>query len=311
MQHGEELRLALAAAAREVAGLQEQVTLAAAGLEGPQASALQAASRDAQRWREAAESRIAAAREVEEGLRREAAQLQQRAVANRTGTAQAMQQLLATFVASRRHSQQGPEEEGNGTVLEPRWPGMLAAMLPSSVAAVPAAGAAMPASQEQQQQRAAQPVPALAGLAAASQPPTQLHKPQPPQPLEQLAVQPQASAGPPRLPSRTASDILAAYRARQQRSMAGGSSAVAHATRSRSTSLSQEASEASTAGDGGGTAGGAGELPPCVGPAGQQGPTAEDTPMVSGPTAEDGAGIPEHPSVVYSDAFASDDSSRF
>ena len=40
LQHGEELRLALAAAVREVADLQEQAALAAAGVDGPLAAPL-------------------------------------------------------------------------------------------------------------------------------------------------------------------------------------------------------------------------------------------------------------------------------
>ncbi|PRW58983.1 basal body [Chlorella sorokiniana] len=93
LQHSEDLRLALAAAAREVADLQSQAAVAAAGLEGPAAAALETTSREVQRWQEDAEARVAAAQQAEADLRREAAQLQQRALANRTGTAQGLQQF--------------------------------------------------------------------------------------------------------------------------------------------------------------------------------------------------------------------------
>jgi len=48
LQYSEDLRLALAAAVREVADLQSQAAVAVAGLEGPAAAAVQAASQELQ-----------------------------------------------------------------------------------------------------------------------------------------------------------------------------------------------------------------------------------------------------------------------
>ena len=57
LQQCEELRLALAAAAREVADLQQRAQLAAAEASGPLGLALASAASDAQQWREAARAR--------------------------------------------------------------------------------------------------------------------------------------------------------------------------------------------------------------------------------------------------------------
>lgn len=286
LQHSEDLRLALAAAAREVADLQSQAAVAAAGLEGPAVAALQAVSREAQHWRDAAEGRVAAAQQAEAELRREAAQLQQRALANRSGTAQGLQQLLAAYVQRRRQTTE--EEQGGGSTAEqvpaavpvseqPAVPATGPVTWQAAVAVQPSLPAAVPApvppslpavqysaaSSAQQHAHALQPaVPAVErifGLPAAS-PRTGAELQAPPQPQPATAG---AAAGMP--PSRTASDILAAYRARQQQRSSAGGSAVAAASRSRSSSLSHEVSGAAASEDSEGAgpvmAGAAAQLP--------------------------------------------------
>lgn len=292
LQHSEELRLALAAATREVADLQSQAALASAGLEGPAAAALQAASQDAQRWREAAEARLAAAQQAEGELRREAAQLQQRALASRTGTAQGLQQLLASYM---QHRQRTEEEVGDGVGAAelPTAPAPAPVGLKPAAAAPAAVQPALPPAQfggagvVQQQAATPQHPPYAAerifgSLAPATQPVTEPQVNQQPQPA---AAAPAGSMP----PSRTASDILAAYRARQQqRSSAGGGAIPAAAARSRSRSLSQEGSrEAAAEASEGAAAGG--------GPAGPAGAAAAMS----------------EPSTYSIDGFVTDESSKF
>jgi hypothetical protein len=250
LQHGEELRLALAAAVREVADLQEQAALAAAGVDGPLAAPLQAASRDAQRWRDGAEARISAAMQEEERLRREAVQLSQRALANRTAAAQGLQQLLASFVHGRQQAAEpdadSPAErsmvapqEAATTVVDPSGSRQQAVQheqqhwrvrlpLPQQQQTATQAHAQQQWWQQQEAAHAALVQAAVAGTGSAMQ-----------QPGSAAAG---AAAKP---PSRTASDILAAYRARQQQSSGsgiGGAAAGMAVSPSWGTSLSQEAS---------------------------------------------------------------------
>lgn len=205
----------------------------------PLAASLQAVSRDAQRWCEDAEARVAAAKLREDELQREAVQLGQRVLTNRTGTAHSLQRVLAAHMQSRRQSEEG---SGGSSPDEP----LLHAVPPTAPRA---------AAHQLAAERSAHVKGTDAGLPPArSMPaPEKQHPPQPPAP--QQVAQP-----PPQLPSRTASDILAAYRARQQQSSSrcGGGTDDA---RLRSTSQGQEAAgAASTEGGSEGVEGAAAEL---------------------------------------------------
>lgn len=250
LQHCEELRLALAAAVREVADFQEQAALAAAGVEGPLAASLQALSRDAQRWRDSADARVSAAVQEEERMRREAVQLSQRALANRTAAAQGLQPLLASCVLGQ---QQAAEPDADSSAE--RSPAVPQEAVPT--AAPPSGSRRQAVQQEQQHRQALLPLPQQHAVA------TQAHAQQQwwqQQEAAHAALVQAAAAGTAsslqqtdyaaagaaaKPPSRTSSDILAAYRARQQRSSGGGggsASAGMAAGTSRGTSLSPEAS---------------------------------------------------------------------
>lgn len=338
LQQAEELRLALAAAAREVADLQQQAALAAAGAEGPQAAALQAASRDAQRWREGVEARVDAARQQEEGLRREAAQLQQRALASRTCMAQGLQQLLAARMQSRRQSDAAEHEQGccppevppaapwEAAGTESAGLTRKAVGLPS-VAERPGAWAPQPAQQQQ-------PHPPL-----SARPPMQLQQLPPAVPAAVLQyanplaipyssdastphdTSPRAQAGaaappgPPAVPSRTASDILAAYRARQQlRSSGGGAAqAVVSARRSGAGSSQDEAPAgggAEAEDEAEADAAGASQQQQAPGDA-AAGVQDQDSGAAVGGMGAAAATVAEPSTFTVDDDFPSDDSSRF
>lgn len=286
LQHAEDLRLALAAAAREVADLQQHAALAAAGAEGAQAAALAAASADAQRWREGSEARVAAARREEERLRQEAAQLQQRVLANRTAASQGLQQLLALYVQGRR--QASSSEGETASELGYDSPADQQPLPPAAPAATPATAA-----------RAMQPQLAQLGSQLAS-----LQSQ-----LAQLPSQPPAAAGSAAAPpSRTSSQILAAYRARQlQRSSTGGPGAAP--SRSRTTSLSQEASCAQ---DEGSAANGSGASLPAASTGAGEGSAAaacaEGSPVAAAAPSAQEAAAGGDSYYVDGDAFTSEDS---
>lgn len=281
LQHAEELRLALGTAAREVADLQQQAALAAAGAEGPLAAALLAACRDAKLWLEGAKARVGAARLAEEGLRRDATKLQQRAAARQAQAAGQLQHVIGKLMMGGRHlaataaadvaggdstsSEESPRGQATSSESGAAWPG-------AGHRAGPLFGSALlrPAPQQQwdphcdwelrpppvPQARVAQ---HLAAPLGATPPPDS----SPSRPLQQPAQVPpqQAAATLPsqghatKPPSRTASDILAAYRARQQpRSASGSSGAVlgqGGPSRGASCSLSRESSTNEEAGSDG------------------------------------------------------------
>lgn len=326
LRHGEELRLALASAAREVADLHQQAALAAAGAEGPLAGALQAASRDAERWQEGAEARVEAAKREEAGLRREAAQLRQRALASRTAVAQGLQHVLAAH--ARAGQQAGGEDSDDGSPADaPPAPQHGA---PEPAGAGPAVRPVQPAGSVQgSRQPAAQLAVDQRGRGAAQQAPASApwEAPWMRQPLPASAVQPPPPALPPQQqavqpaslgasgslwlqpgvdaahkpPSRTSSDILAAYRARQQRA-AGGGGGGRDGTLSSSVSREASAGEPEAAGvAGGGQQGAPGA--PREQQAGQHLPLATAA-AAPGGGATDGDGY-------YVSDFTSDDSGRF
>jgi hypothetical protein len=210
LRHGEELRLALGSAAREVADLAQQAGVAAAGLEGPLAAALREACREAQRCSEGAQGRVEAAKREEEGLRREAAAHRQRALARRAAVAQGLHRVLR-----RQGAGGGAASSVDGTSESEGSPatGALAAPVrhaPPQAGLTGRGGQPGPLKSEQQpepvqHQEQQQAVPAsMPGWDPAGSGGPQQH------PADQTAAAPGATAG------RTAADILAAYRARQQ-----------------------------------------------------------------------------------------------
>ena len=301
LRHAEELRLALGAAAREVGDLADAAALAAAGTAGPPAAALAAAGHDAQRWRECAEGRVQAARMAEEGMRRDAAQLQQAAVANRSAAAAGLQQLLGAMVQGRQGMLQPAPHSGDSSSAEetlpapaalapppvpaatspPLWGGQLNAAVqaqqvqrlekkqaPQQLAPLARQTQAVQqhaAEAQQQQQQQQQPLPAAPAPAAATHSfSNSVYQPQ--QPAATLPAH-TARGDAPKPPSRTASDILAAYRARQQQQRLSAGSGAGQPP-SRRSSLSPETSasrEVSSSEEASAAAGGAATAAASVG----------------------------------------------
>ncbi|KAL4425468.1 hypothetical protein ABPG75_009484 [Micractinium tetrahymenae] len=364
LQHAEELRLALATAAREVADLQQQTVLAAAGAEGPLAAALQAACRDAERWCENAEARVGAARQAEEGLRREASKLQQRAVASRAEAAARLQHVVGTLVAGRRQALAVVAGATGGDSSSAEESPLVQAAAPASAPVQPAVGrtagplfgAGLHAQQVQQveqrvqlaqQQQQEQPEawdssPPPLPRALPVQHPAPVPSAQPAAPagssfglLTSLFQQP-AQALPQHTtaaavgngeaskpPSRTASDILAAYRSRQQQRSASGSGAGAlglggpscGASLSRETSASEEAGSAGQqpAAAAAAAAGEAVSPPPLAagGGAGYSPAAAVAAAMAAGAAGTAAVEAAGGDSFYVSDLTTSEDSSRF
>jgi hypothetical protein len=332
----EELRLSLAAAAREVADLQQQAALAAAGIEGPLAAALEMACRDARQWAEAAETRVDAAKEEEQGLRQQALQLRQRALANRTAVAEGLQQVLHAY-------EQPAEQEQSDIELwdEVETSGQQMVLVPAHGSDVLGAAAALPVAGRPAdsvtgalgQQRSSEP---LSSAAQQEQPRQQQGQQRQQRQLDrqqhrqqdspmngtvsrggslwdqyqaqqqQQQQQQQSLPGPAaKPPTRTASDILAAYRARQQGNKAA-SEGRQGGLGSRGSSDSQEAAagdEMSAEAAGSTQAGAAGALGLRQGST----PLTQAAEVVAGPrgiVAADGDSY-------YVSDLTSDDSSRF
>lgn len=264
LRHAEELRLELATAAREVADLQQQAALAAAGAEGLLAAALQAACRDTEQWGQRAEGRLAAASLTEESLRREASKLQQQAVASRVGAAAQLQRAVGTLVAGGcQAAGAGMDAAGDDSSSGDESPTLRKAAA-ASAAAIPSAGHAavalfglgnqqadwqhhnaLRAQRQLQQAEVLESSPPPFAPSFPGQQSIATSSAQPSMPggsafgaaaslLRQDSRSEQAPAAPvsqvdaSKLLSRTASDILAAYRARQQPRSATGGGAESH-----------------------------------------------------------------------------------
>lgn len=346
LQHAEELRLALATAAREVGDLQQQAALAAAAAEGPLAAALQAACRDAAQWREQAEGRVGAARQAEEGLRREASKLQQRAVASQAVAAAQLQHVLGTLVEGIQAAVDVVGAAGNDSSSAGQSPIALAA----AAAAAPTQAAAghvaaplfgiglqqrdqhaLPAQRAQQRQEQSDawessppPLPAMHTMqppAAASSAPHLLSGGTTSGLGTGLLQQGPAAAvsqwDAPRPPSRTASDILAAYRARQQHRSAssGGAAALGlggpSCGASRETSSSEEAGSDGQQATGAGPAGDAEAAAPAYDGTGYSPAATVAAAMATGAAGTAAADAADGNSFYVSDLTTSEDSSRF
>ena len=264
LQQCEDLRLALAAAEREVADLQQQAEQAGAAWScaevAPGLAPLLNSAREVGQWREGARHLMQSACEREENLRSQLARLRAQAAANRGSVAQQLQRLLAARTTGRASA--GADSEGGlgaepapGTFVGGAAPGSELTGSPESEhGLVPAAsptplhtvharhmeagprhGDDDPAAADSSQLGPGSRPSSASGStrgdsgpgAGSSQPQPRLHThPAPVSAAAAGGATADDQQGPSlRAPvSRTTSDILAAYRARQQQAAATASS---------------------------------------------------------------------------------------